>query len=173
MEIRNKLTYIDPTKQFRSLNKINKSEMLKKLIKTNDIIGHASDAYVLISRNNERQQELQNSKKYQYIKKENIDVKVEEKDALWMSPLLFINKPKRKPYAIYDTSAINISNKKRKEIRKRFPVYGEQVKKSPRKIRQPSSKSKYAVYKIQNFFKIKKSMIPKLFIKKTKKYATI
>jgi hypothetical protein len=178
MEIRNKLTYIDPTKQFKVLKQINKSDMLKNIIKTNDIIGHASDAYVLISKNNERQREIENSKKYQYVKKEQIDITEDEnKKMLLLAPLLF-TPHKKERYAIYKTDAINISKKQRKQIDKQikinYPIFGSKIYPTQnKKIIKKNKKSSYALYKIQNFLKNKKSFIPNILFKKRQKYATI
>lgn len=178
MEIRNKLTYVDPTKQFNALKQINKSDMLKNLIKTNDIIGHASDAYVLISKNNERQREIENSKKYQYVKKEQIYITEEEenKKMLLLAPLLF-TPHKKERYAIYKTDAINISKKQRKQIDKQikinYPIYGSKINIQNKKRINKNKESNYALYKIQNFFKNKKSFIPNILFKKKQKYATI
>ena len=178
MEIRNKLTYVDPTKQFNALKQINKSDMLKKLIKTNDIIGHASDAYVLISKNNERQREIENSKKYQYVKKEQIYITEEENNKkLLLAPLLF-TPYKKERYAIYKTDAINISKQQRKQIDKQikinYPIFGSKINNIQNKKRIKKNKeSSYALYKIQNFFKNKKSFIPNILYKKKQTYATI
>lgn len=179
MEIRNKLTYIDPTKQFNVLKQINKSDMLKNLIKTNDIIGHASDAYVLISKNNERQREIENSKKYQYIKKENIEIKEDKNKNILLTPLLF-TPYKKEEYAIYKTDAINISKKRRKQIDKQikinYPIFGNKIntkKIQNKKIQNKNKNSSYALYKIQNFLENKKTFMSYILCKKKQKYATI